>query len=163
VIGKNVYAAERETDQRRDESAHDPTLEWGATLEALRARPEYTCAHKERQMAFDHETRIAKRLLDVVENGILSTADIRPLYEAADPALVYLIFAWLRVRYHAGHSASEGVLGRIVALCSASTKVTRMAREGEHDSIVTWFEETHDYRDFDRNDFISLVVEKLEG
>jgi hypothetical protein len=114
-------------------------------------------------MAFAHEIRIATRMLDVVENGTLSIADIRTLYEEADPALIYLIFAWLRVRYHAGHSASEGVLGRIVALCGASAKVTRMVRTGERDPIVTWFEETYEYRDLDRADFISLVVEKLEG
>jgi len=55
------------------------------------------------------------------------------------------------------------VLGRIVALCRASAKVTRMHKEGERDPIVSWFEETHEYRDFDRQEFIALVVEKLEG
>jgi hypothetical protein len=38
-----------------------------------------------------------------------------------------------------------------------------MARLGEKDPIVVWFEETYEYRDFDRNEFISMIVEKLEG
>lgn len=114
-------------------------------------------------MAFDHEKRIALRLLQVVEDGTLSTEDTVPLYAAADPALVYLIFAWLRGRYHAGHSASEGVLGRIVAVCAASSTVARMVRAGEQDAIAQWFEETYDYRELDRDAFISVIVDKLES
>jgi hypothetical protein len=114
-------------------------------------------------MSFDHEKRVAAHLLTAIEDGSHSTANLRPEYEEADPALVYLIFAWLRARYRPGHPAAEGVLGRIVALCTASSAVARKAREGERDSIVAWFEETYDYRDLDRDEFISLVVEKLEG
>lgn len=114
-------------------------------------------------MSFAHEKRIAARVLAVVEDGTLSLIDMAPALEEADPALVYLVFAWLRVRYHAGHPASEGVLGRIVGVCRQSPKVARMAREGEKDPIVSWFEESYDYRDLDRDAFISLVVEKLEG
>ena len=114
-------------------------------------------------MAFAHEKREAAYLLSVVEDGTRSVSDMRPLLEEADPALVYLLFAWLRTKYHAGHPASEGVLGRIVGVCSASPKVARMAREGEKDFIVTWFEETYEYRELDRDRFIDLIVEKLEG
>ena len=114
-------------------------------------------------MAFVHEKRDAAHLLSLVEDGSRSTAQIRPLYEEADPALVYLLFAWLRARYGADHPAAAGVIGRIVALCRASPAVARKARAGERDAIASWFEETHEYRDFDRDDFISLIVEKLEG
>jgi hypothetical protein len=114
-------------------------------------------------MAFAQEQREAAYLLQVVEDGTRSVADARPLFEEADPALVYFLFAWLRVRYHAGHPASEGVLGRIVGICSASPRVARMVREGEKDALVQWFEETHDYSDFDRDAFIECIVEKLEG
>ena len=114
-------------------------------------------------MSFDYEKRCAARLLDAIENGRLPADQTLPLLNNADPALVYMIFAWLRVRYHPGHSASEGVLGRIVHLCTESPKVAQMARLGEKDPIVVWFEETYEYRDFDRNEFISMIVEKLEG
>lgn len=114
-------------------------------------------------MPFDPEKRLARALLTMLEDGTRPIADIRVQAEDADPALIYLIFSWLRARYGPSHSASEGVLGRIVALCQASPKVARMAREGEADAICVWFEETHSYRDLERSEFIELVVEKLEG
>jgi hypothetical protein len=114
-------------------------------------------------MAFDVEKRQAAHLLRALEDGGMDAAVIRSLYEEADPALVALLIAWLRNRYHAGHSASEGVLGRIVALFTASSTVKRMAREGQSDMIVQWFEENHGYSEFDRDDFVDLIVEKLES
>jgi hypothetical protein len=114
-------------------------------------------------MEFAHEKRTARRMLDSLENGSLSIADLRPLYEDADPALVYLLFGWLRDRYPASHGASAGVLGRIVGLCQESSVVAKAARTGEKDSIAQWFEETHSYREMDRDDFIDRIVEKLEG
>lgn len=114
-------------------------------------------------MSFHQEKRDAHRLLDALENASLPADDTRYLLEDADPALVYFLFAWLRVRYAAGHSASEGVLGRIVEQCRESPKIARKARTGEKDAIVVWFEEAHDYRELDRDDFIALIIEKLEG
>ncbi|MEO0603630.1 MAG: hypothetical protein AAF211_19480 [Myxococcota bacterium] len=113
-------------------------------------------------MSFEPEKRTAARMLDAIENASLDLEDARGLYEEADPALVYLLFAWLRDRYR-HHSAAEGVLGRIVELCQRSPITAQFARDGERDSIAQWFEETHEYRDFDRDDFISTIVEKLEG
>ncbi len=101
-------------------------------------------------------------MLDAIENASLSIADARDLYEEADPALVYLLVAWLRDRYRS-HSAAEGVLGRIVELLDRSPVTARLAREGESDAIARWFEETHEYRDFDRDAFVEIIVEKLEG
>ena len=114
-------------------------------------------------MNFAHERRAASHLLSLIEDGSHSTAHMRPFYEEADPALVYFVFAWLRAHYHAAHPAAAGVLGRMVALVSDSSVVARKAREGERDAIVSWFEETYNYRDLDRDAFIALVVEKLEG
>ena len=114
-------------------------------------------------MAFDYEIRCAARLLDALENGSLPVDQTVPLLVDADPALVYFLFAWLRVRYHPGHSASEGVLGRSVGVCTESPKVAQMARTGEKDAIVSWFEDTHEYRDLSRDEFLALIVEKIEG
>jgi len=36
-------------------------------------------------------------------------------------------------------------------------------KEGEADPVVEWFEETHDYSALSRDEFITLIVEKLEG
>lgn len=114
-------------------------------------------------MAFESEKREAARLLAALEDARLSTADTRHLAEAADPALVYLIFGWLRAWYPSHHSAHEGVMARILALCQASSRTAKVARSGGDDAIVAWFEETYAYRELDRETFISTVVDKLEG
>ncbi len=113
-------------------------------------------------MAFEAEKRDAMWMLSALEDGDRSTDDLRSLYEPADPALVYLILAWLRERYR-GHSAAEGVYGRIAALCQASSTVNRKRQQGSKDAIVQWLEESYDYGELDRDAFIDLVVDKLEG
>jgi hypothetical protein len=112
-------------------------------------------------MAFDREQREALHLLRAIEEGTTPVASVRHLVDEADPALLHLIFSWLRSRY-ANHPAAEGVLGRMVEL-SQSSSVSAKLREGKADPIVSWFEEEHGYRDFSAEDFISLVVEKLES
>ncbi len=114
-------------------------------------------------MAFVQEQREAMRLLQSIETGTLPTSEIGSLVDAADPALVYLIFTWLRARYGGGHPAAEGVIGRLVELSNRYDSINAKVREGKHDPIVNWFEGEHEYRSFDATDFIALVVEKLEG
>ncbi len=80
----------------------------------------------------------------------------------ADPTLVHFIFKWLRKRYR-DHPAAEGVLGRLSAVCNEHRDITRHAKAGQDDPVVGWFESTYEYRDLDANEFIDLVVEKLEG
>ena len=114
-------------------------------------------------MAFAQEQRDALHLLHGIENGTLSAIDSAHLISEADPALVYFIFTWLRSRYRGDHPAAEGVLGRMVELTSGHTVVQARMREGKSDSIVTWFEEEYEYKDFSDTAFIELVIEKLEG
>ena len=114
-------------------------------------------------MSFEHEKRLARDLLSALEDGRRDPYEIRHLYEAADPALVHLIFGWLRARYPASHSASDGVLGRMVTLLQESPTVARRAREGAKDPIVAWFEENYADGELDRDAFLDTVVEKLEG
>lgn len=114
-------------------------------------------------MAFEREQREALHLLEGIENGTLRIAEAGSLIDEADPALVYLIFTWLRARYGGNHPAAEGVIGRLVELTCGYSSVKAAMREGKSDSVVTWFEDEHAYRDFGARDFIALVVEKLEG
>ena len=114
-------------------------------------------------MAFEREQRDALYLLEGIENGTLSASDAGQIVDETDPALVYLIFTWLRARYAGDHPAAEGVIGRLVELTSGYNTVKAKMREGKDDVIVAWFEEVHSYRDFGSKDFIALVIEKLEG
>src|SRR5947199_4104111 len=112
-------------------------------------------------MAFEQEQRAALRILEGIEEGTMSANDSLALVEDGDPALVYLIFTWLRKRY-ADHPNSDAVIGRLLAI-SNRPAVTKQMKEGQADPVVQWFEESYSYKDLGSKEFIELVVEKLEG
>ena len=91
----------------------------------------------------------------------MSASDSFALVDDADPALVYLIFTWIRKRY-ADHPNSDAVIGRMVAV-SDRPSVAHKMKEGQADPVVEWFEDGYSYRDLDKKKFIELIVEKLEG
>jgi len=117
----------------------------------------------ENSMSFQQEEREALRLLQAIENGSLPVAQIRQLVEAADPALVYLVCTWLRQRYGGDHPAAEGVIGRLVELADGPGGVNEKMKEGKGDPVSLWFEEDHEYRELAAEEFIRLVVDKLES
>ena len=112
-------------------------------------------------MEFESEKREALHLLQGIENGTLAAPKAGMLLDEADPALVYLIFTWLRSRYGADHPAAEGVIGRLVEYTTGPIKAKMI--EGKADPIVSWFEEAHSYREFDATKFVDIIVDKLEG
>ena len=112
-------------------------------------------------MALEQEQRAALHLLEGIEEGTMSATDSLTLVEAADPALVYLIFTWLRKRY-ADHPNSDAVIGRVVAISSRGT-TAKLMKQGQADPVVQWFEESYSYRTLDKEAFIELIIEKLEG
>jgi hypothetical protein len=112
-------------------------------------------------MAFEQEQRAALRILEGIEDGTMSATDTLALVEEADPALVYLIFTWLRKRY-ADHPNSDAVIGRVVAISSRGS-TAKIMKQGQADPVVQWFEESHSYRTLDKEPFIELIIEKLEG
>lgn len=114
-------------------------------------------------MSFEHEKQVARSILSAIEDAGVSPGQTFDLMREADPTLIYFLFAWLRAHYPSSHPSGDGVLGRLTALCTEHPKAARMARAGESDSIVGWFEDGHSYRDFDSREFIELVVDKLEG
>ena len=112
-------------------------------------------------MAYEQEQRAALRILEGIEEGNLSSNDLLSLVEDADPALVYLIFTWLRKRY-ADHPNSDAVIGRLLAISDRGA-VPALVKEGHEDSIVEWFEDGYSYRELEAKEFIALIVDKLES
>ena len=112
-------------------------------------------------MALEQEQRAALRILEGIEEGTMSATDSLSLVEDADPALIYLIFTWLRKRY-ADHTNSDAVIGRVVEI-SGRGSVAKLMKEGQADVVVQWFEETYNYKELDKKQFIELIIEKLEG
>src|SRR3979409_920960 len=112
-------------------------------------------------MAFEQEQRAALRILEGIEDGTMSATDSLALVEDADPALIYLIFTWLRKRY-ADHANSDAVIGRLGEVSARRTGATLM-KEGTTAAVVAWFEDAYAYRELDKKKFIELIIEKLEG
>ena len=113
-------------------------------------------------MEFEHEKKTALRLLQGIELGTMTTDESYGELRDADPALIFLIFKWLRKRYR-DHPAADGVLGRLSDLCNEHRDITRRAKAGEDDPVVNWFEGSYQYKDLEGTEFIDLIVEKLEG
>ena len=114
-------------------------------------------------MAFDSEKREARRLLAAIDDGTHNASDTFFMIKDADPTLVYFVFSWLRATYPASHPAADAILGRLGELCIKHPEAAKIATKGGSDSIVEWFEDAHSYREFTADDFIKVVVEKLEG
>ena len=114
-------------------------------------------------MAFEREQREALALLRDLEDGTLQGAEAGYRLDKTDPALVYLLFTWLRNRYGGDHPAAAGVIGRLVEITKGHNGVKASMKGGRSDPIVEWFEDEYEYRDFRAEDFIALIVEKLEG
>ena len=101
-------------------------------------------------------------LLDTVE-GEVTPEDLASRYEAADPVLVYFLFKWIRKHYHRDHEDSEFVRGNLKDLTNSFRSLTRKAKGGEDDPLVEWFEGNYRYNELPAEEFIDLIVEKLEG
>ncbi|MCP4224881.1 MAG: hypothetical protein GY773_16210 [Actinomycetia bacterium] len=114
-------------------------------------------------MAFDYEKREALRLLKGIEDGGHKPFQLAELVKAADPTLVFLVFGWFRAWYPSSDPAADGVLGRLAEVCTRYPAAARRAKAGEGDPIVEWFLDEHSYRELRANEFIELVVEKLES
>lgn len=114
-------------------------------------------------MAFEHEKHKAQNILSGIEDGRLSAYDTFRLIEDADPALIHFIFSWLRAWYPPSHPAAEVVLTRLGELVTQYPRAAKIAKEGQDDMIVEWFEDAYNYRDYRAAEFIDMVVEKLEG
>ncbi len=90
----------------------------------------------------------------------MSASDSQAIVEEADPALVYLIFTWLRKRYKE-HTNSDAVIGRLVEVSNRGN-IAKQMNDGKADPISRWFEENYSYKDLEKKEFIELVVDKLE-
>ena len=105
-------------------------------------------------------TNEALRILEGIEEGTMTASDSQAVVEEADPALVYLIFTWLRKRYKE-HTNSDAVIGRLVEVSNRGN-IAKQMNEGKADPVSRWFEENYSYKDLEKKEFIELVVDKLE-
>lgn len=93
----------------------------------------------------------------------MSAAESNAALEVADPTLVYFIFKYLKKHYHRDHEMHEIVRARLGDVRNNYRALTRMAKAGEEDPVVEWFEGTHRYSELTSAEFIDIIVDKLEG
>lgn len=107
----------------------------------------------------------AMRLLSGIENGSMNTADAYAIANKRDPLLVYFVVRYLRETYRHDQQNGSAVLNRLIDLTATYQDVQKMIKEAEADVMVTWFNDTHEIREFKNNaeGYIDLIVEKLEG
>ena len=105
---------------------------------------------------------VAKILKGIVE-GTMTTQECFDLLDPADPTLVYFIFKYIKKHYHRDHDEFEVVRPRLKDIKNSHRSLTRKAKSGEDDPVVGWFEGSHRYSEMTPEDFVDVIIDKLEG
>lgn len=112
---------------------------------------------------FEREKQEALGILLGIVHGLAEPDETNAALDEADPALVYFLFKYIKKHFHRDHPDNEVVRGRLSAVTNQYRGLTRRAKSGEEDPIVEWFEGNYRYDELGPDEFIDLVIEKLEG
>jgi len=112
---------------------------------------------------FETEKQDALATLRGIELGEMSIEESFERLDAADATLVYFILRWLKKHYHRDHDQHDEVRGRLADVRNTYRAITRKAKVGEDDPVVEWFEGAHKYHELNAEEFIDIIVDKLEG
>lgn len=113
-------------------------------------------------MSFEEEKEAALGMLRGIELGEATADESYERLNEADATLVFFLFKWLRKRYR-DHDSGPVVMARLNEVRNNYRSLTRKAKAGEDDPVVGWFEGTYAYQDLEAEEFIDIIVEKLEG
>ena len=115
--------------------------------------------------SFSGEKTEALRLLEGFEEGNLPIADLPAIAMELDPLLVYFVLRFVREKYPAGRPTSEGIVARLIEVTANYPDIVKIAKKGEEDSLVEWFDDAYELRDYFNNpqEFIDLIHEKMES
>ena len=114
---------------------------------------------------FEMLKRDMSRFLDAIENGQPPLEEAYDLSEKFEPILTYFLLRFLREKYPIKENL-EGAGFRLLELVKKYDSLASCTKYHKKDSIyVEWFEHNYDMKDFfkNRNKFIELILEKLEG
>jgi hypothetical protein len=114
-------------------------------------------------LSFEDEKLEALTVLQGIAQGTLTPHEAHEWLEKQDEVLVYFILKYIKKHYHKEHEEHDEVRARLVDLQTSYRAITRKAKAGEEDLVVEWFEGNHQYREMTAEEFIDVVVEKLEG
>ncbi|MGB1013910.1 MAG: hypothetical protein ACPG4T_07245 [Nannocystaceae bacterium] len=114
-------------------------------------------------MEFEAEKLQALSILKGIVEGTMTTQECFDLLDPADPTLVYFIFKYIKKHYHRDHDEFEVVRPRLKDIKNSHRSLTRKAKSGEDDPVVGWFEGSHRYSEMTPEDFVDVIIDKLEG
>ena len=114
-------------------------------------------------MEFEAEKLEALTILLGIVTGTMDTQECFELLDPADPTLVYFILKYIKKHWHRDHDDYDIVRARLKDLKNSYRSLTRKAKTGEEDPVVEWFEGTHRYDELSPEDFVDIIIEKLEG
>ncbi len=112
---------------------------------------------------FSEEKQHAFGILLGIAQASATADETFALLKDAEPVLVYFLFRWLKKYYHKDHDDYEFVKANLSDVRNSHRQLTRMAKDGEEDPLVEWFEGNYKYREMTAFEFIDLIIEKLEG
>lgn len=112
---------------------------------------------------FAEEKQHAFGILQGIAQGTAMADETFALLKDTEPVFVYFIFRWLKKHYHKDHDDYEFVKANLSDVRNSHRQLTRMAKDGEEDPLVEWFEGNYRYREMSAFEFVDLIIEKLEG
>ena len=112
---------------------------------------------------FAEEKAEAYSILTGIAYGTSTPDETFEVLKGQEPVFVYFVFRWLKKYFHKDHDDYEFVKANASDVKNTHRQLTRMAKDGEEDPLVEWFEGTYRYRELDAVAFIDLLIEKLEG
>jgi hypothetical protein len=104
----------------------------------------------------------ATRLINGLEAGNLSSAEAYNIIEDLDPLLVYFSLMYIKRKYP-NPGAAQNL--RLMELMGGYDQIKRTMSSQSRDSMVEWFNDTYDVRDFynDAHAYVELIVDKMES
>jgi hypothetical protein len=104
------------------------------------------------------------RVIDAIDSGGLPAADVYSIMRDFDPLYSYFILYYLREKNQIDEYQSGGGQ-RLLQLVGAYDDLARLLRETPKDSMVEWFHDSYNIKQFFSRpkDFVNLIVDKLEG
>ncbi|MBC60931.1 MAG: hypothetical protein CMP11_00590 [Zetaproteobacteria bacterium] len=113
-----------------------------------------------------HLVRDISRFLDSIELGNVTTNDAFHLADSFDDLITYFLLRYLREKYPA-KAGSVGASERLISLLTHNGgQIAKKALPPKGEVIfVEWFDENYEMKSFfkNRNDFVTLILDKLEG
>ncbi len=104
----------------------------------------------------------AARLIDGIEAGTLSSSEAYNIIEDLDPLLVYFSLMYIKKKYP-NPGAAQNL--RLLELMGSYDQIKKTMSSQSRDSMVEWFNDTYDVRDFqnDHEGYLDLIVDKMES